>query len=312
MSLQSCNSAAYLNNNSNFTKESIDYDFYDSCFNEDNYTSNEDSDDFNDNGGVKNVQIKPLKKYSSIDNEDNLDNVKENNVIDSDDPINIEHQMKKDYSYDVTKCIAFENSESCSSPDIECTVSKNSGNEEEKEQEPEDSTTVETVSPILESFSSLSASSPSPSSELTNVTPFSSSSSSSSVKLNNDGDNYSMTFEEEDEDSSKLDMKLLSDVVDSLSLQKKAVRSLPQNIINNRIQCSRQRRKNMTFTNEQLRKIERENEILLKKIMSYTKPKPKQSLLINNNTPPPRIKASAAVNRMRKQQQINHDNFVSI
>lgn len=250
--------------------ESIDYDFYDSNFES---GGNETDSDFEEiKEGVKGIQMKPLVKHSK-DTE-----IKNDNCF-----------TDKDYDSNLTKCIAYENKESnCS--EIGC-ISKSSSEEE--------SGVTPVVSPTT--ISSLSTSSPS---DLTNITPFSSSSSCSSMKDKNE-DNYHSDYEEE---SSKLEMKLLADAVESLSINKKNTRS-PTHSILSRNFCGRPRRKNMTFTNEQLRKIDRENEILLKKIMSYTKPRPKQIALATNTTPV-QIKSSAAVNRTKQQRQINHDNYI--
>jgi len=66
-------------------------------------------------------------------------------------------------------------------------------------------------------------------------------------------------------------------------------------------------RKNMTFTNEQLREIERVNLILLKKIMAHRKPRGNGTVV----PPVPARKTSAAINRARTDKTIEKDNMVS-
>lgn len=64
-------------------------------------------------------------------------------------------------------------------------------------------------------------------------------------------------------------------------------------------------RKNMTFTNEQLREIERVNLILLKKIMNHRKPRTK-----SQSQPPVNRRTSAAINRSRMEEKIERENKV--
>ncbi|KAK9497103.1 hypothetical protein O3M35_004480 [Rhynocoris fuscipes] len=66
-----------------------------------------------------------------------------------------------------------------------------------------------------------------------------------------------------------------------------------------------QQRKNLTFSNQELRKIARENEILLKKILY---PKLKSTNLCKNDTKT--LKASATVNRIKMQNEIYRENQV--
>lgn len=63
----------------------------------------------------------------------------------------------------------------------------------------------------------------------------------------------------------------------------------------------------MTFTNDQLREIERVNLILLKKIMAQRKPRTNGTVVVNQ---PPR-KTSSAINRARSEKNIEKDNMVS-
>lgn len=69
----------------------------------------------------------------------------------------------------------------------------------------------------------------------------------------------------------------------------------------------RRTKSNLTFNNEELRKIERENLILLKKIMAHSKPRP----IVMNQTFTHK-KTSGAINRARQQEKIQQDNYVSI
>ncbi|XP_043684491.1 cilia- and flagella-associated protein 97-like [Vespula pensylvanica] len=68
---------------------------------------------------------------------------------------------------------------------------------------------------------------------------------------------------------------------------------------------TRTRRKNMSFTDEEIRKIEHENELLLRKIMAQHQPRDK--VLRGNNLP--KI-SSSAINRKRLQKKIEGDNMV--
>ncbi|OAD61454.1 hypothetical protein WN48_10157 [Eufriesea mexicana] len=68
----------------------------------------------------------------------------------------------------------------------------------------------------------------------------------------------------------------------------------------------RNRRKNMSFTDEELRKIEWENQILLKKIMAQQKPKEK---ILHENVQLPRI-SSSAINRRKLQKRIENENIL--
>ncbi|XP_075234348.1 uncharacterized protein LOC142332059 [Lycorma delicatula] len=267
-----------LHNINKSTNDTIDFDFYDSDFNK--------SDCNEINPGVRKIDIKPLQRNPG-------------KIHDLTFEKNVGSKFGDDLVYsenELTKCIAFERNNSAS-PDstsssiVSVSTASKSSSEEDN-------------SPVLESLNVSS-----PSSDLTTVTPmpFSCSSSNSSIK-NFDKDEDSQSVEEICE---KSDMKLLADAVETLSLQHKNMRSqiktFPCNT--NRSQCNRTRRKNMTFTNEQLRKINRENEILLKKIMSYSKPNTKPSVM-NNTSPPTCVKASAAINRKKNQRQINHDNYI--
>ncbi|KAF6216345.1 hypothetical protein GE061_000686 [Apolygus lucorum] len=68
--------------------------------------------------------------------------------------------------------------------------------------------------------------------------------------------------------------------------------------------CGRKKRVNMSFSNEETRKIVRENQILLRKIMAQSNSKKA------DGDQPARAKSSAHVNRMRQQQKINRENHI--
>lgn len=63
----------------------------------------------------------------------------------------------------------------------------------------------------------------------------------------------------------------------------------------------------MTFTNDQLREIERVNLILLKKIMAQRKPRTNGTVVVTQ----PQRKTSSAINRARSEKNIEKDNMVS-
>lgn len=63
---------------------------------------------------------------------------------------------------------------------------------------------------------------------------------------------------------------------------------------------------NLTFSREELIKIERDNLILLRKIMSQSKPR-----TVSINQPFGSKKTSTAINRAKHQKQIDQDNYVS-
>lgn len=66
------------------------------------------------------------------------------------------------------------------------------------------------------------------------------------------------------------------------------------------------RRWNMSFTDEEMRKIERENELLLRKIMAQQKPRHK---IFGEGTIQSRT-SSSAINRKKLQKKIENDNVV--
>ncbi|CAK9824963.1 Cilia- and flagella-associated protein 97 [Anthophora retusa] len=72
------------------------------------------------------------------------------------------------------------------------------------------------------------------------------------------------------------------------------------------IKQMKNRRRNMSFTDEELRKIEWENQILLRKIMAQQRPKEK---LLHDNVPPPRV-SSSAINRKKLQKRIENENIM--
>lgn len=69
---------------------------------------------------------------------------------------------------------------------------------------------------------------------------------------------------------------------------------------------SRCRRWNMSFTDEEMRKIERENELLLRKIMTQQKPRHK----VHGEDAVQSRTSSSAINRKKLQKKIENDNVV--
>ncbi|XP_003703265.3 uncharacterized protein LOC100878107 [Megachile rotundata] len=66
------------------------------------------------------------------------------------------------------------------------------------------------------------------------------------------------------------------------------------------------KRKNMSFTDAELRKIEWENQLLLRKIMAQQKPRDK---VFHKNIQQPRI-SSSAINRRKLQRKIENENIL--
>lgn len=102
------------------------------------------------------------------------------------------------------------------------------------------------------------------------------------------------------------EMKYLQDAFEDLDIDEQAS-DFASSIISGlseerRAKCGR---KNMTFTNEQLREIERVNLILLKKIMNHRKPRTK-----SQSQPPVNRKTSAAINRSRMEEKIERENKI--
>lgn len=102
------------------------------------------------------------------------------------------------------------------------------------------------------------------------------------------------------------EMKYLQDAFEDLDIDEQAS-DFASSIISGlseerRAKCGR---KNMTFTNEQLREIERVNLILLKKIMNHRKPRTK-----SQSQPPVNRRTSAAINRSRMEEKIERENKI--
>lgn len=89
---------------------------------------------------------------------------------------------------------------------------------------------------------------------------------------------------------------------DSYSLEDR----LPHSTIGTK--SRRCKRWNMTFTDEEMRKIEQENELLLRKIMAQQKPRHN---IPEDHIVPPRT-SSSAINRKKLQKKIEDDNAVCI
>jgi hypothetical protein len=150
--------------------------------------------------------------------------------------------------------------------------------------------------------------------DITDVTPCPSSSGCSSMsrpeggghsvdKSHKDADRKQQKCDKSAEGLSGSSMKLLLNALDSFDRQKR--KSLTSNMSSNH---NRLGRKNMTFSNEQYWKIERENKILLRKLENLRKVHPKQP---SSTTSQPRL-SSSALNRRKQQAKIDHDNMVSM
>ena len=98
-------------------------------------------------------------------------------------------------------------------------------------------------------------------------------------------------------------MKLLLDVIEHFDKQETKSNSSSTSSSSRRSRG----RLNMSFTNDRLRMINRENEILVKKLESLRKPNAKPPTVPMNY---PRL-SSSAINRKRQQRKIEHDNRVS-
>ncbi|XP_076640170.1 uncharacterized protein LOC143351942 [Colletes latitarsis] len=72
------------------------------------------------------------------------------------------------------------------------------------------------------------------------------------------------------------------------------------------LKLMKSKRKNMTFTDEELRKIEWENQLLLKKIMAQQRPKEK---LLHQSVPQFRT-SSSEINRRKLQKKIESENIL--
>ncbi|XP_011647986.1 cilia- and flagella-associated protein 97-like [Pogonomyrmex barbatus] len=75
---------------------------------------------------------------------------------------------------------------------------------------------------------------------------------------------------------------------------------------NNFAKSRKSKRWNMTFTDEEMRRIERENELLLRKIMAQQKPRHK---ILNEGAVQSRT-SSSAINRKKLQKKIENDNML--
>ncbi|KAJ4451133.1 hypothetical protein ANN_02573 [Periplaneta americana] len=192
---------------------------------------------------------------------------------------------------------------------------KNNGNSEDdiEEEEDDDHAFSKSHSPSSD-FRSLSTDT---TSEITDVTTRPSSSGCSSMSKHESADNIKALEEnkplkspeksEQKQDTQEAasigtSMKLIVDALDSF--ERKERRSGTSSA-SSTIQKNGVRRKNMSFTNEECRKIKRENEILIKKLEGLSKLRPKQTVAVNQ----PRL-SSSAINRRKQQAQIERDNMM--
>ncbi|CAL1689509.1 unnamed protein product [Lasius platythorax] len=93
-----------------------------------------------------------------------------------------------------------------------------------------------------------------------------------------------------------------ADVSESYSLSETESSRYPDRLIRPR----RCRRWNMSFTDEEMRRIERENELLLRKIMAQQKPRHR---ILGERSVQPRT-SSSAINRKKLQKRIEDDNML--
>jgi hypothetical protein len=175
------------------------------------------------------------------------------------------------------------------------------------------SLSTDTASEITTHLSDLSVSSDT-TTDITDVTPCPSSSGCSSMsrpevgghsmdKSHKDAERKQQKSDYPVEGSSGSSMKLLLNALDNFDRQKR--KSVTSNLSSN--QKNRLGRKNMSFSNEQCWKMERENKILLRKLQHLHKA---QSKLPSSTTSQPRL-PSSALNRRKQQAKIEHDNMVS-
>lgn len=115
------------------------------------------------------------------------------------------------------------------------------------------------------------------------------------------GGNIKSTDTEVPATSNSLELRLQNDEFDSVSDEPPSV------IITDRfVKPRRCRRWNMSFTDEEMRRIERENELLLRKIMAQQKSRHKvlEERIVQSRT------SSSAINRRKLQKRIDDDNMV--
>lgn len=93
---------------------------------------------------------------------------------------------------------------------------------------------------------------------------------------------------------------------ESYSLSDELSRAVTTDRDNGFVKSRKCRRWNMSFTDEEMRKIERENELLLRKIMAQQKPRHK---ILGEGVVQSKI-SSSAVNRKKLQKKIENDNML--
>ncbi|XP_015437150.1 PREDICTED: uncharacterized protein LOC107192420 [Dufourea novaeangliae] len=110
-------------------------------------------------------------------------------------------------------------------------------------------------------------------------------------------------YEYKKEDNEEKCESVIQDNGNTNSARCKSSLSVDKSII---LKTIRSRRKNMSFTDEELRKIEWENQLLLRKIMAQQKPKEK---VLHENIPQQRA-SSSAINRKKLQKKIESENIL--
>ncbi|GAB6021506.1 hypothetical protein CHUAL_004111 [Chamberlinius hualienensis] len=115
--------------------------------------------------------------------------------------------------------------------------------------------------------------------------------------------------DDDDDDMSAIDMKFLSKAVSDLQLQdnkQRLIESRSSGRQLTRLSTSvvSRPRKNMTFSNDEVRRIDMENKFLLRKIIEAQKPR---NVLKKSQTP---LVASSTINRMRDFKKIESENLM--
>ncbi|RZF46746.1 hypothetical protein LSTR_LSTR002609 [Laodelphax striatellus] len=269
-----------FNNRLNFSynktdslNDSIDFDFYDEPY-------FEGDRQFGTGTGVRSVELKPMRKFDSNDRSQSEERICPKKKSDFKSNMNVRQK-------------SIHNSESLE-------LSDSSGDESgidsrgHYEDGPRDI--------------SSGASSSTPSSELTDITSRSSFSKESNENLSDDEykDDFCITSTTEDSRSEN-EIEHLTNEVQHMKLRTHKYEPARRIMLPNHT-IPKPRRMSMTFTNEQVRQINRENDILLRKITANAKPRRNNSLSAVHFTP--KIKASSFVNRSKQLKQIERENIV--
>ncbi|PSN40392.1 hypothetical protein C0J52_18173 [Blattella germanica] len=309
--------------------EDIDYDFFDSVDNTQNKSlPKKSSDCFGSEETLKDKKssLKISKQHYSINSNivkdvpyamtstrDSADSVvRFSNILNSEDK-NKKNSEEKIISPKQDKHAELKNLMNC----IAFDESKNEEGEIGDDDDDDDDVVSSKVKSLSPDFLSLSTDT---TSEITDVTTRPSSSGCSSMSKHTSEENLTDSKESKspqasickkqekrDDSIGRSSMKLLIDALDSF--EKQEIRSTSSNCSSiSSTERKKLERRNMSFSNDQCRKIERENEILLRKLENLRKPRPKPSPIVLINRP--RL-SSSAINRRKQQMKIEHENMVS-